>query len=57
MKKATEHMKKYFVARVCGIGYTPYIEFNTDSREDAEQFAALMQRNDKEYEYFVLSLV
>lgn len=57
MKKATDHMKKYFVARVCGIGYTPYIEFNTDSREDAEQFAALMQRNDKEYEYFVLSLV
>ena len=50
-------MKKYFVARVYSSRMTPSIEFNTDSREDAEQFAALMQRNDKEYEYFVLSLV
>lgn len=49
-------MKKFFVARD-GRFSMPEIVFNTDSREDAVQYAAIMQRNeDKDYEYVVLAL-
>lgn len=49
-------MKKYFVARN-GKYTMPDLVFNTDSREDAVQYAAIMQRNeDKDYEFVVLTL-
>ncbi len=49
-------MKKYFVARVHESGYSlPSIVFNTDSKEDADQYAAIMRRNE-EKEFIVLSL-
>ena len=41
-------MKKYFVARVYSSRMTPTIEFNTDSKEDAEAYADIMQRNEEE---------
>lgn len=49
-------MKKYFVARVHESGYSmPSIVFNTDSREDADQYAAIMRRNEDK-EFIVLTL-
>ena len=48
-------MKKYFVARVYESCLMPSIVFNTDSREDADQYAAILQRNG-EHEYIVLTL-
>ena len=48
-------MKKYFVARVYSSRMTPTIEFNTDSKEDAEAHADIMQRNEEE-EFIVLTL-
>lgn len=48
-------MKKYFVAKVYEGGYSlPSIVFNTDSRDDADQYAAIMHRNDGK-EYIVLT--
>ena len=59
MKKTQEETKtkKYFVAEVCRLGFSLYIKFNTDSREDAEQFAALMRRNNTDDEYIVLEQI
>ena len=48
-------MKKYYVARVYSSRMTPSIEFNTDSKEDAEAYADIMQRNEEE-EFIVLTL-
>ena len=48
-------MKKYFVARVYASGMMPSVVFSTDSREDADLYAAIMKRNE-EREYIVLTL-
>ena len=63
MKKAKEEnktkakTKKYLVAEVFSCGFRPHVEFVTDSREEAEQFAALMRRNKPDYEYNVFAQI
>ena len=61
MKKAKEEnkkmTKKYFVAEVFSCGFRPHVEFVTDSREEAEQFAALVQRNNPDNEYIVFAQI
>lgn len=50
-------MKKYFVAHVYkGGSYLPDIEFNTDSREDADKYAEIKKRSDDDKDYIVLTL-
>jgi hypothetical protein len=50
-------MKKYFVACTYKSGtYMPDIEFNTDSREDADKYAEIKKRSDEERDYIVLTL-
>ncbi len=36
--------------------YLPDIEFNTDSREDADKYAEIKKRSDEERDYIVLTL-
>jgi hypothetical protein len=63
MKKAKEEnktkakTKKYLVAEVFSCGFRPHVEFVTDSREEAEQFAALVQRNNPDNEYIVFAQI
>ena len=67
MKKAKEETKtetktktktkKYIVAEMFSCGFRPHVEFVTDSREEAEQFAALMRRNKPDYEYNVFAQI
>ena len=59
MKKVKEETKtkKYFVAHMYGCGFTPHVEFVTDSRQESEQFAALVRRNNPEKEYIVLAQI
>lgn len=53
----SKKMKKYFVAHVYKSGtFLPDIEFNTDSREDAEKYAEIKRRSDDEKDYIVLTL-
>ena len=49
--------KKYFVVQVYECGFTPHVEFGTDSREEAEQFATLVRRNNPDNEYIVLAQI
>ena len=48
-------MKKYYVARVYDSGALPSVVFSTDSREDADLYAAIMKRNEDKT-YIVLAL-
>ena len=63
MKKAKEEnktkakTKKYLVAEVFSCGFRPHVEFVPDSREEAEQFAALVQRNNPDNEYIVFAQI
>ena len=63
MKKAKEEnktkakTKKYLVAEVFSCGFRPHVEFVTDSREEAAQFAALVQRNNPDNEYIVFAQI
>ena len=65
MKKAKEETKtetktktkKYIVAEMFSCGFRPHVEFVTDSREEAEQFAALVQRNNPDNEYIVFAQI
>lgn len=48
-------MKKYYIAKVFESGYSmPSIVFDTNSRENANQYAAIMRHND-DHEYIVLT--
>ena len=53
--KNNRGMKKYYVARVYDSGIMPTIVFSTDSREDADLYAAIMKRNEDKT-YIVLAL-
>ena len=55
--KTKAKTKKYLVAEVFSCGFRPHVEFVTDSREEAEQFAALMRRNKPDYEYNVFAQI
>ena len=63
MKKAKEEnktkakTKKYIVAEMFSCGFRPHVELVTDSREEAEQFAALVQRNNPDNEYIVFAQI
>lgn len=55
--KVEAKTKKYFVVQVYECGFTPHVEFVTDSRDEAEQFATLVQRNNPDNEYIVLAQI
>jgi len=59
VKEAKEEpkTKKYFVAEVFSCGFSPNFKFNTDSREDAVQYAELMRRNNPDDEFVVLEQI
>ena len=48
-------MKKYYVARVYeSKSFTPDIIFGTNSREDADQYAAIMKRTEEGARDFIV---
>ncbi len=49
--------KKFFVAEMYSYGFMPNVKFVTDSREEAEQYATLVRRNNQEHEYLVLEQI
>jgi len=49
--------KKYFVVQVYDCGFTPHVEFVSDSCEEAQQFATLVRRNKPDNEYIVLAQI
>ena len=54
-KKQKRQMKKYYVARVYpGTSFTPDIIFGTDSREDADEYAAIMIRTEGNAREFII---
>lgn len=54
-KKQKRQMKKYYVARVYpGTSFTPDIIFGTDSREDADEYAAIMRRTEGNAREFII---
>ena len=53
--KQKRQMKKYYVARVYpGTSFTPDIIFGTDSREDADEYAAIMRRTEGNAREFII---
>lgn len=55
--KQKKEDEKIFVACTYKSGtYLPDIEFNTDSREDADKYAEIKKRSDEERDYIVLTL-
>lgn len=53
--KAKRKMKKYYVARVYeSKSFTPDIIFGTNSREDADQYAAIMKRTEEGARDFIV---
>lgn len=48
-------MKKYFVLREYSQGLLPSVLFQTENMEDAQAYAAIMNRNEPKYNHFVVS--